>query len=203
MALIKCPECGKENVSDSAESCPDCGYNIKKYVESNKKAALKQNEKLDTLKKSPINKMIFGIAVIIVVVIVLFVGIQKQRDKTALANLNLLFAHCEDINEYKTYSVMEIDGIYYYHDTGASNAISRIAQRLENVDICIEYIDEHYTESRNAIDDRIEEETNYGCRTWEEYRERLNSNYFIDEDISNNEKAEKIVDRYVNRMVEQ
>lgn len=32
MALIKCPECGKNNVSSSAESCPDCGYPIKNYV---------------------------------------------------------------------------------------------------------------------------------------------------------------------------
>lgn len=28
MALIKCPECGKE-ISDAAESCPNCGYPIK------------------------------------------------------------------------------------------------------------------------------------------------------------------------------
>lgn len=33
MALTKCPECGKENVSDSAESCPDCGYGIKAHFE--------------------------------------------------------------------------------------------------------------------------------------------------------------------------
>jgi ribosomal protein L37E len=31
MALIKCPECGRENVSDTAESCPDCGYGIKEH----------------------------------------------------------------------------------------------------------------------------------------------------------------------------
>ena len=29
MALVKCPECGREKVSDSAESCPNCGYAIK------------------------------------------------------------------------------------------------------------------------------------------------------------------------------
>lgn len=33
MALVKCPECGKENVSDSAESCPNCGYGIKTFFE--------------------------------------------------------------------------------------------------------------------------------------------------------------------------
>ena len=31
MALITCPECGKPNVSDSAESCPECGYNIRNH----------------------------------------------------------------------------------------------------------------------------------------------------------------------------
>lgn len=29
MALINCPECGKE-VSDTAKSCPHCGYELKK-----------------------------------------------------------------------------------------------------------------------------------------------------------------------------
>ena len=31
MALVKCPECGRENVSDSAKSCPGCGFNLKTY----------------------------------------------------------------------------------------------------------------------------------------------------------------------------
>ena len=29
MALIKCPECGKE-ISDKAKKCPNCGYSNKK-----------------------------------------------------------------------------------------------------------------------------------------------------------------------------
>lgn len=33
MALIKCPECGRENVSDSAESCPNCGFGIREYYQ--------------------------------------------------------------------------------------------------------------------------------------------------------------------------
>lgn len=33
MALITCPECGKKNVSDTAEACPKCGYGIKKHFE--------------------------------------------------------------------------------------------------------------------------------------------------------------------------
>ena len=33
MALIKCPECGKE-VSSSAPTCPHCGYQLKKTTQS-------------------------------------------------------------------------------------------------------------------------------------------------------------------------
>ena len=33
MALIKCPECGRENVSDMAEMCPSCGYGIKSHFD--------------------------------------------------------------------------------------------------------------------------------------------------------------------------
>lgn len=31
MALVKCPECGKDSVSDSAISCPECGYAIQDH----------------------------------------------------------------------------------------------------------------------------------------------------------------------------
>ena len=33
MGLIKCPECGRENVSDSAEACPNCGYGVKDHFQ--------------------------------------------------------------------------------------------------------------------------------------------------------------------------
>lgn len=33
MALIRCPECGREKVSDTAEMCPDCGYGIRAHIE--------------------------------------------------------------------------------------------------------------------------------------------------------------------------
>ncbi len=33
MALIKCPECGRENVSASAVMCPNCGYGINTHFE--------------------------------------------------------------------------------------------------------------------------------------------------------------------------
>ena len=35
MALINCPECNK-SVSDTAKECPNCGFDIKKYVKQQK-----------------------------------------------------------------------------------------------------------------------------------------------------------------------
>lgn len=42
MALVTCPECGRENVSDSAESCPNCGYGIKSHFEKVRTAQRKK-----------------------------------------------------------------------------------------------------------------------------------------------------------------
>lgn len=36
MALVKCPECGRE-VSDSAIQCPNCGYSVKEHFEREKR----------------------------------------------------------------------------------------------------------------------------------------------------------------------
>ena len=34
MALITCPECGRERVLNTADACSSCGFGIKKYFES-------------------------------------------------------------------------------------------------------------------------------------------------------------------------
>lgn len=45
MALVNCPECGRENVSDTADTCPACGYNIKAHYDKIKKIEqAKENE---------------------------------------------------------------------------------------------------------------------------------------------------------------
>lgn len=54
MALVKCPECGRERVSDTAEACPDCGYNVRAYYERVKEEnekRLEEEEKTDTEKE--------------------------------------------------------------------------------------------------------------------------------------------------------
>ncbi len=45
MALIKCPECGK-NVSEKVEFCPHCGYNVQKYYQEIEEAKEKRKKYL-------------------------------------------------------------------------------------------------------------------------------------------------------------
>lgn len=51
MALIKCPECGREKVSDTAEACPDCGYGIKAHFyrikQEKEREEQRKNEELE------------------------------------------------------------------------------------------------------------------------------------------------------------
>lgn len=44
MALVQCPECGRDNVSDTAIACPECGFNVKQYVEE-VNTAIEQHKK--------------------------------------------------------------------------------------------------------------------------------------------------------------
>lgn len=63
MALIKCSECGKE-ISDTANSCPNCGYNIKKE---------KLNEKKKNITKN-VKKQIPKLRILIIILISIIVG---------------------------------------------------------------------------------------------------------------------------------
>jgi len=51
MALIKCPECGRENVSDKAEMCPDCGYGIKAHFDEIEREKEAERKKLEEEKE--------------------------------------------------------------------------------------------------------------------------------------------------------
>ncbi|MBR4627179.1 MAG: hypothetical protein IKO47_05700 [Ruminococcus sp.] len=43
MALINCPECGREGVSSTANSCPQCGFNVKKYYAKQSESIIEES----------------------------------------------------------------------------------------------------------------------------------------------------------------
>lgn len=113
MALIKCPECGKE-ISDKAEFCPHCGIKFKKKMECKNKIC-----KAFTNKSYNFKKLILPICValtcICLILTVLF-GIhfvdmikeQKTYDK-------VLQAHQSIIEKYGN-NIEPIEVIYCYRD---------------------------------------------------------------------------------------
>lgn len=107
MAIIQCPECGKE-VSDTAKACPNCGYPIKQKIKQKqenekqkfrqeKKVELKQKRKENFQKIKPIHIINVVIVVIVIVTIVLF------------ANKNIDYK-----NAVKTYEAGDYKSAYEY-----------------------------------------------------------------------------------------
>lgn len=72
MALVKCPECGKERVSSMAEACPQCGFNVKKHFEniaeievaSDKVVNEKESVTVSPTKKKSIETILIGFCIV-------------------------------------------------------------------------------------------------------------------------------------------
>lgn len=76
MALIKCPEC-KKNMSDKADACPHCGYQVKES---------KVSGGLEKLKSNPNTKYILVVLVALVVIILFGVFDKKENNNPTNPN---------------------------------------------------------------------------------------------------------------------
>lgn len=74
MALIKCPECNK-NISDKAEACPHCGYNLKQ-----KSNRINTENVLDNLKGKWDNKYLIILVLLIVGIYFIFFNNSSQNN---------------------------------------------------------------------------------------------------------------------------
>ena len=84
MALIKCPECGKE-ISDRASTCPNCGCPVKADV-SNVDNSAKDTNNTDANQISETNKknkipMIIGAFIAVIVLVILAIILFPKKDK--------------------------------------------------------------------------------------------------------------------------
>lgn len=81
MALIKCPECGKE-ISDTVEQCPHCGYSLKKKKD-----------------KNTIVKVVIGVIAVFIVIFVarsVYDNAQQKKADQRAAELAALQASKEE-----------------------------------------------------------------------------------------------------------
>ena len=94
MALIKCPECGKE-ISDKAEACPNCGCPIKHEESTNcEKNVILENDGIVELRKEPkkIIPVIIGIGALVLIGAAVMIPKQIENKKNAIYTeaINLL-----------------------------------------------------------------------------------------------------------------
>ena len=191
MALITCPECGKE-VSDIANVCPHCGAKVKKQLKKSKR-------------KEFINKYsaIFIGAIFIVAVFIVIGAIQKERDDKAAILVSLIVEANHNIEEYKKLAITkDEDGKLIYNRSGAIEAIDEVSTEIFVICAHAEQLDECYDKSRKAVNQRLQEETKHNFFTWEDFREHLNEYCLLDnENVTSDEKAENLVEDYVNAMI--
>ena len=93
MALIKCPECGKE-ISDNAVSCPNCGYPFAKETSKNLKS-------FDN-KRTRMCIVIFSCVIVPIIGIIFILGNSKEKINVTGNNgfeyLEIIERYGRDIN---------------------------------------------------------------------------------------------------------
>lgn len=122
MALIKCPECGKE-ISDRATSCPNCGYPIDQktttdqdYVQMEEKKDMVSGSSQGSCPETPQKKGGKKIAFVIGIVIVI----------AAVA----IFAFISSNNKEKDALRGELSGVWYGFEFGSGQALNFNGDRL-------------------------------------------------------------------------
>lgn len=97
MALVNCPECGKE-VSESAVSCPNCGYGVANHFNEIKKEMLKEHLQFEIAEKK--KKLVKKLKIIIpcaVVAVGVAVGFAVN---SAVLSKRMTFETEEDMYNY-------------------------------------------------------------------------------------------------------
>lgn len=102
MALVKCPECGKE-VSDKAGKCPNCGFPIEPVENEVKQPDLRTDE--DKIEKKKVSKKIVAIscivlAIAIISVIAYFVVTADSRNYSAGQKFYTSEKHKEALDKF-------------------------------------------------------------------------------------------------------
>ncbi len=113
MALIKCPECGRENVSDTAKACPGCGYDIKEHFDKIGREIKKQediktpivNKDESDIKQEPLQdasnkKMLYGLCAALAIIFVMVIVAANALENAKRCTLGSCNNYKMDGSEY-------------------------------------------------------------------------------------------------------
>jgi len=91
MALINCPECGKE-ISDKVKACPHCGFPLSQDTEQDQVSLPQQVEVTGVkINNSKLKKSITTIGIFLVIAIIAFFSIRSFNEKKAQKEYELAF----------------------------------------------------------------------------------------------------------------
>lgn len=157
MALIKCPECGKE-ISDTAKSCPECGY-------TNFQTPKRKNN----IKASVIKWMFI---IIIVICLLLFIknvisSNQKQND------INSANKYIDNLIS----TVSELSDIKLYNNSNSYTIENDVDEMKGYVDDINSIYEKYDTDICNAIDSYIKNNTDK--KSWNDYIIMLSRDYYL------------------------
>lgn len=116
MAMITCPECGKD-VSDKANKCPHCGFKIR-VDQISKKIRGIQNHKV-TKKQGCIGCLFFFILMILLVIILHQCDVNNQQEK------NVTIANAQAAEKQKQEEL-----------AAKENAKTPVQKRMEHLETC-------------------------------------------------------------------
>ena len=134
MALVNCPECGKE-VSSTAESCPNCGYGVREHFFNIEYAEIiKRNEAIHQKKR----KRNIRILIIAIPAFILLISISLGIiiNNYILSKRTVFNTRSEMIAYLAKYNNWECDNQYIekylvFHDSGFVEVLSKIRSHGE------------------------------------------------------------------------
>ena len=156
MALVKCPECGREGVSNRAKACPGCGFQISEYYQNNGYSNLGQRNLVKyNLNKRNISlnrKWMIPIGLIVLVSIIYYSSTRCAKDdcyRTKMSSGRYCSYHQTVIDNFSSYSS--------YYD----NYSNKTYKSISNLKITDVYV--HTNSTTTYCTGKI---TNYGNDTF-------------------------------------
>lgn len=221
MALVKCPECGREKVSDSAESCPNCGYAIKVYYdklrqEEEKKrleeekqkqiiAAEEERKRLQEEREkkrkeivskyfgSPTKKIAWGVVICVVLALIIMLGIYVSKENQITKAIENSKLDVDGIESYASSIDSTLSSADFVYGTFESkSAVDNITDELSCINQNITWIDDNYKKDVR-VSNAIESyvKSETSYASWEEYKQYLSDKYFVGS--TNEESADILV----------
>lgn len=207
MALVKCPECGKNRVSDSAEACPECGFGIKSYYnkikfeaeqKAQKELQIAREEKIQKAKAkrrkyvanklfgSPLKKIGWGLLVCGLACLCAFAGICVHNENEISKAIEYSYDSFNDIQDAIPRFQKKFDEFYYYPRPGEEPTIidkegmEAIENALVEINMNVKVINAEcnlHERVRQSVDNYIKLKTTY--KSWEEYKQFITHNYLV------------------------